>query len=62
MPGLDEAAAVEVLLEDDILDRLKHKLDVVCVGGTCDVIVDVLIGVFVEVQELILQVLASVII
>ena len=41
---LVEAAAAQIVGNDDVSDRVKDKLDVLCVGGACHVAVDLLRG------------------
>lgn len=38
----EEATVLEVVLDDDVCDSVEHKLDVVGVGGTSEVRVDLL--------------------
>ncbi len=57
MCTLEETAILEVVLDDDISDSVKHKLDVVGVGGTCEVGIDLLlILAFVQILKLHLDV------
>ena len=42
-PPLEESAVLEVVLDDDVGDGVEHELDVVGVGGTREVGVDLLL-------------------
>jgi len=39
---LEESTILEVVLNDDICDSIKHKLDVVCISGTSEMSVNLL--------------------
>lgn len=60
---LEETAILEVFLDDDVSDGVKHKLDVLCVCGACHVGVDLFdVSSQVELQELQLDVDASILV
>ena len=55
--NLEEATVFEVVLDDDVSDGIKHKLDVVGICGTSEMCVDLLlILAFVQVLKLHLDV------
>lgn len=47
----EQATVLQVVLDDDVSDGIKHKLHVLGVGGACEVRVD-LLGVFAFIQVL----------
>lgn len=52
IPGpLEQSTVTQVVLDDDVGDCVEYKLDVLCVGGTGEVWVD-LLGVLLLVQIL----------
>jgi hypothetical protein len=62
-PTSEEAAVFEVLLDDDVGDSVKDKFDVLCVGSTRHVGIDLLhIASHVELQELHFDVVARILV
>eukprot|EP01137_Pigoraptor_chileana_P032336 Opistho-2@21551 len=55
LPCLDEAAVPEVVLDDDVRDGSKHKLDVVRVRRACEVRVNLLLIATVHLLKLLLD-------
>ena len=54
---LEKPTVLEVVFDDNVGDSVKHKLYIVCVGGTCEVGVNLLcVFTFVEVLKLHLDV------
>lgn len=62
-PTSEEAAVLEVLLDDDVCDSVEDKLHVLCVGGTRHMGVNLLhIAAHVELEKLNLDVVARILV
>lgn len=62
-PTSEEPAVFEVLLDDNVSDSIKDKLDVLCVGGARHVGIDLLhVTSHVKLQELHFDVVAGILV